>query len=204
MGRRGRPRAFDRTVALHRAMEVFWQRGYEGASMTDLTTAMGIASPSLYAAFGSKEKLFREAVSRYNEVEGRVPQQALHDSPTARAGVAALLRHHARAYVDPARPTGCLVALAATTISAENEPVRRFLADCRQADVADLARRLDRGVEDGDVPAGTDTAAVAEFFHAVALGMAVRARDGASDRTLRAIAEAALASWDQVLATARG
>ncbi|MEV0153618.1 TetR/AcrR family transcriptional regulator [Micromonospora sp. NPDC050686] len=203
MGKRGRPRTFDRTVALHRAMDVFWQRGYEGASMTDLTGAMGIASPSLYAAFGSKEKLFREAVSLYNEVEGRVPQQVLRDAPTAREGIAGWLRHHARAYLDPARPTGCLVALAATTISAENEPVRQFVAECRQADVADIKRRLDRGVESGDVPASTDTAAVAEYFYAVSLGMAVRARDGVSGRTLHAIAEAALVAWDQVLDAAR-
>ncbi|MBE1491220.1 TetR/AcrR family transcriptional regulator [Plantactinospora soyae] len=202
MTRRGRPRTFDRAVALERAMEVFWQRGYEGASMTDLTAAMGIGSPSLYAAFGSKEALFREAVALYDEVDGRIPRQLLRDAPTARAGLDALLRHYAQAYVDPARPTGCMVALAATTISAENDQVRAFLAECRQADVANLERRLDRGVSEGDVPSGTDTGTVAEFFYAVSLGMALRARDGASGQTLRRIAEATLAAWDAVLESA--
>ncbi|GIG91300.1 TetR/AcrR family transcriptional regulator [Plantactinospora endophytica] len=199
MSRRGRPRGFDRTVALERAMEVFWQHGYEGASMTDLTAAMGINSPSLYAAFGSKEALFRAAVARYDEVEGQVPRQVLENSPTARDGFAALLRHYARSYVDPARPTGCMVVLAATTISAANDGVRAFLAGCRQADVAQLRQRLDRGVREHDVPPETDTGEVAEFYYAVSLGMALRARDGAAEPTLRAVAEAALAGWDEIL-----
>lgn len=200
---RGRPREFDRTTALRRAMEVFWRYGYEGTSMTDLTSAMDIRPPSLYAAFGSKAALFREAVALYNEVEGLGPHHALWDAPTARAGVAALLRHHARAYVDPERPPGCMVALAATTISVENDGIREFLADCRRADVADIAKRLDRGVQDRDVPPGTDTTAAAEYFYAVSLGMAVRARDGAPGTVLTAIAEAAIAAWDGVLRAAR-
>jgi AcrR family transcriptional regulator len=197
--RRGRPRGFDRAVALERAMEVFWRRGYEGASLGDLTTAMGIASPSLYAAFDSKEALFRSAVAHYNDVEGQIPRQVLRDSGTARAAIAALLRHFAVAYVRPDRPTGCLVVLAAATISAGNDAVRAFLADCRRADRTDLRDRLDRGVTDGDVPAGTDTEAVAEFYHAVTLGMAMRARDDGTGRALTAIAEAAIAAWDRVL-----
>src|SRR4030081_2008822 len=112
MSPRGRPRSFDREEALRQAMYVFWELGYECASMNDLTTAMGIGSPSLYAAFGSKEALFREAVALYNEVEGEVPQQLLRDLPTAEAAIEALLRHYAQTYVDPARPTGCMVALA--------------------------------------------------------------------------------------------
>lgn len=71
MAERGRPRSFDKEAALERAMEVFWRLGYEGASMTDLTAAMGIASPSLYAAFGSKEALFRQALDHYRATEGK-------------------------------------------------------------------------------------------------------------------------------------
>jgi AcrR family transcriptional regulator len=176
---RGRPRAFDRTTALEQAMDLFWRHGYEGVSLADLTAAMGIRPPSLYATFGSKAALFKEAVAHYNEVEGAGPQRALWDAPTARAGVAALLRHHARAYVDPARPTGCMVALSATTIGADHDDLHGFVAECRRADVADLARRVERGIADGDVPADAVPAAVAEYVYAVSLGMAVRARDGA-------------------------
>jgi AcrR family transcriptional regulator len=196
---RGRPRAFDRATALRQAMEVFWRHGYEGASMADLTAAMSIRPPSLYATFGSKAALFREAVALYNEIEGAGPHAALWDAPTARAGVAALLRHHARAYVDPDRPTGCMVALGGTTLGAEHNDVGAFLADTRQSDVDDIAKRVDRGIREGDVPAGTDSTAVAEYVYAVSLGMAVRARDGAPGATLTAIAEAAIASWDAVV-----
>jgi hypothetical protein len=143
--------------------------------------------------------LFREAVALYNEIEGAGPQAALWDSPTARAGVAALLRHHARAYVDPGRPTGCLVALGGTTLGVGHDDIGAFLADTRRSDVDDIARRLDRGVRDGDVPPGTDTTAVAEYVYAVSLGMAVRARDGATGDALTAIAEAAIAAWDAVV-----
>jgi AcrR family transcriptional regulator len=184
-------------------MEVFWAHGYEGASMADLTTAMDIRPPSLYAAFGSKAALFREAVALYNDIEGAEPRRLLWDAPTARTGLERLLRHHAHAYVAPDRPAGCMVALAATTIGAENEAIRAFLADCRQADVEDLAQRLNRGVRDGDVPPDADVATVAAFFHAVMLGMALRARDGASERTLTAVASAAMAAWDGVIDAGR-
>jgi AcrR family transcriptional regulator len=141
MAQRGRPRSFDRTAALHRAMELFWERGYEGASLSDLTAAMGIGSPSLYAAFGSKAALFKEAVAYYNATTGG-PQRELEAAPTARAGIEALLRHYARAYVEPGHPPGCMVMLAATTGAAENEEVRRFLAGCRQEDLETLRRRI--------------------------------------------------------------
>jgi AcrR family transcriptional regulator len=195
---RGRPRTFDRTEALRRSMEVFWARGYGGSSLTDLTGAMGIGSPSLYAAFGSKEALFREALTLYNAEVGAEPERLLHEADTARAGVGAMLHHHARAYVSPGRPSGCMVALAIATAGIDDD-LHEFLTGLRRADVAGLQRRIDRGVTDGDVPAGTDTAAVAEYYYAVSLGMALRARDGVPEQTLHAIAAAAVAGWDAVV-----
>ncbi len=106
MAARGRPRAFDRDDALRRAMEVFWQRGYEGASISDLTAAMGINSPSLYAAFRCKEQLLREAVAHYNEIEGSAAATALCELPTAREAIAEVLRHNVIAFTDPAEATG--------------------------------------------------------------------------------------------------
>lgn len=198
MAGRGRPRTFDRTAALRRAMEVFWERGYEGASLTDLTTAMGISPPSLYAAFACKEELFKEAVAYYNATTGAAPQRALAEAPTARAGIEAVLRHHAKAYVEPGHPTGCMVTLAATTGPTGNEEVRRFLAACRWEDVDDLRQRIERGMAEADVPAGADAAMLARFVAAVMHGMSLQARDGADQAALEQVADAAMAAWDRL------
>ncbi|GGT36203.1 TetR/AcrR family transcriptional regulator [Streptomyces purpureus] len=200
MAGRGRPRKFDRTTALERAMEVFWQHGYESTSMTDLTTAMGINSPSLYAAFGSKEELFRESVALYDATEGAPSSRALTDAPTARAAVEALLRANARAYTESGRPSGCMIVLAATNCSDANAPVQDYLAQWRRNGLQELTRRLDQGVRDGDLTEGADTAAVAAFYTTVVQGMSVQARDGATRADLERIAERAMAAWDAVTA----
>ncbi|HTN90704.1 MAG TPA: TetR/AcrR family transcriptional regulator [Sorangium sp.] len=196
MAGRGRPRSFDRASALRRAMEVFWERGYEGTSLSDLTTAMGINSPSLYAAFGCKEALFREAVSLYSEVEGAAVARAMREEPTARRAVEAMLRGNAEAYVSPGKPSGCMIVLAATLGTQESEAVRSHLAEVRRGALVELQRRLDRGVAEGDLPAGTDTAALAAFYTTVLQGLSIQARDGASREALLAVVDCAMAAWD--------
>jgi AcrR family transcriptional regulator len=118
MATRGRPRSFDREEALRRAMELFWQRGYESTSIADPTDVMGIHSPSPYAAFGSKEALFREAVELYDAREGEVTRRAFAE-PTARAAVEAMLRGNADTFADPATPTGCMVVLGSIAVPDE-------------------------------------------------------------------------------------
>jgi AcrR family transcriptional regulator len=199
MAGRGRPRAFDRTEALRRAMTVFWERGYEGASISDLSAAMGINSPSLYAAFGCKEQLLREAVALYNEIEGADIATALRERPTAREAIAEVLRRNAVAYTDPATPTGCMIVLTATTYTEGNETVHDHLADWRMSLERDFVERIKRGIADGDVPAGADAATIAAFYNTVNHGMAIQARDGADRRTLRAVAEAAISAWDRLI-----
>ncbi|WP_437622330.1 TetR/AcrR family transcriptional regulator [Sorangium sp. So ce1151] len=196
MAGRGRPRSFDRAAALRRAMEVFWERGYEGTSLSDLTAAMGINSPSLYAAFGCKESLFREAVSLYNEVEGAAVARAMREEPTARRAVEAMLRGNAEAYVSPGKPSGCMIVLAATLGTQESEAVRSHLAEVRRGALVELQRRLERGVAEGDLPAGTDTAALAAFYTTVLQGLSIQARDGASREALLAVVDCAMAAWD--------
>ncbi|ARQ67889.1 TetR/AcrR family transcriptional regulator [Streptomyces marincola] len=199
MAGRGRPRGFDRAVALERAMRVFWERGYEAVSMTDLTSAMGINSPSLYAAFGSKEQLFREAVALYGATEGEPVARALAEGPTARAAVAGVLRVNAAAYSAPDRPSGCMIVLAATNCSRGHASVQEYLAGWRRDGADDLARRVARGIREGDVPPDADPDAVAAFYTAVVQGMSVQARDGASHAVLTRIAEGAMAAWDAVV-----
>lgn len=180
-------------------MEVFWRHGYEGTSLSQLTTAMGINAPSLYAAFGSKETLFREAVELYDATEG--PQvDGVLDAPTAREAVERMLRGNVADYTDPSNPPGCMIVLAATTGTVGNEGVRDFLAELRRAGEEDVRRRLERGVAEGDLPPGTDVGTLAAFVVTVQQGLSIQARDGASRATLDAIVDHALAVWDALAA----
>lgn len=202
MATRGRPRAFDRDHALCRAMEVFWEHGYEATSMSHLTAAMGISSPSLYAAFGSKEQLFREAVAYYNDNMGATASAELRDRPTARDAISAVLRHHAVVFCDPDNPRGCMIVLAATTSGEGARSVHEYLAEWRMALENDFRDRIERGIAEGDVPAGADAAAIAAFYNTVNHGMAIQARDGADRAKLSSIAEGAIAAWDGLVGQA--
>lgn len=203
MAARGRPRNFDRDAALRRAMEVFWRQGYEGTSLSELTAAMGISAPSLYAAFGSKEALFREAVELYESVHGAAAFAKL-DAPTAREAIEAMLRNNVAHYADPGTPPGCMVVLAATTGTVGNEGVRDFLAVKRRGGEDVVRRRLDRGVADGDLPPTTDVTTLAAFVTTVQQGLSIQARDGASLATLAAVVDHALAVWDAMTVAAVG
>jgi AcrR family transcriptional regulator len=177
-------------------MEVFWRRGYEGTAVSDLTKAMRISAPSLYAAFGCKEALFREAVGLYNATEGAATDRALEAAPTARQAIEDMLRVNAAAYVNPRRPPGCMVTLAATIGTPESAEVRAFLAQSREAAQSAIERRLARGVAEGDLPKGADVAALAAFYYTVLQGLSIQARDRASRAMLSAIVDCAMAAWD--------
>jgi AcrR family transcriptional regulator len=196
---RGRPRCFDRDEVLARAMGVFWEHGYEGSSMAMLTAAMGINSPSLYATFGSKERLFRESVALYGQRAGSRTHRALAEHPTARAAVAAMLADNIEEYTRPGQPHGCLVVLSAPVGAPDHADVREYVRALRDQVRADVRARLDRGVADGDLPAGTDTRALAAFYTTVLNGLSLQARDGRPRAELTAAADAALAAWDALL-----
>ncbi|MYT75876.1 MULTISPECIES: TetR/AcrR family transcriptional regulator [unclassified Streptomyces] len=190
---RGRPRSFDRDTALEKALRAFWEHGYEATSVSDLTREMGIGAPSLYAAFGDKRTLFEEVVRVYDTTHGAGPDRALAEEPTARGAIERLLREAADAFTDPALPHGCLVLHAATNCTTPE--VEQALRERRSGTVAAIADRLRQGVAAGELPEGTDTAALARCFAAVFQGMSQQARDGASRADLEAVAALAMAVW---------
>jgi AcrR family transcriptional regulator len=194
--KRGRPRGFDRKQALDQAMRVFWTKGYEGASISDLKAAMGIGSPSLYAAFGSKEELFREAVELYQATEGSENWRSLQAAPTAREGIEGVLYATAKAFSRTDMPTGCLVVLSALSTNESNEPIRHILLSERLGCVKALEARLQRAVKEGELSREVDIRSVARFYATVHEGMSIQSRDGASPETLKKICRSAMAAWD--------
>jgi AcrR family transcriptional regulator len=190
----GRPREFDIDQALDRALKVFWRKGYEGATLPDLTRAMGINRPSLYAAFGNKEELFRKALDRYAAGPASHAFVALKE-PTARAVVERLWYGAIEMATHPQNPAGCLLVQGALACGDTADAVRRDVAARRAAGVAALRRRFQRAVAEGDLPADANPADLARYVATVTYGMAVQAASGASRAQLRRVAQLALRNW---------
>src|ERR1700733_10680052 len=191
----GRPREFDRETALQAAMLVFWGKGFAATSMNDLCDAMGIASPSLYAAFGSKEALYLEAVEHYVQSQGPPVWDKLAEGATARAGIENLLIALTESLPKSrAAPAGCMALLAGVSdewASAIVRVVRKVRLEMRGM----LRSRLGNAVAKGELPASTDIEGLSRFYLSVFQGMAIQARDGASRAELRGVAAAAMAAW---------
>jgi AcrR family transcriptional regulator len=190
----GRPREFDRDAALEAAMLLFWRKGFAATSMNDLCDAMGVRSPSLYAAFGSKEELYLEAMEHYVQTQGAVWNK-LAEGETGRAGVENLLIAGSE-ILPKSRPTpaGCMAMLAAV---GDEWPasVVRVVRKVRLA-VLDLLRaRLETAMAEGELPASADIDGLSRFYLGVFQGMAIQARDGATKAELRGVVEAAMAAW---------
>src|SRR5919197_2577678 len=191
---RGRPRSFDREAALERAMQVFWRKGYEATSVADLTEAMGINPPSLYAAFGDKEHLYLAALARYEQERGERFAQLLERGPSARQAIDALL-HAAANEMASGECRGCMLVLS--TAQCADQRLQSTLAERRAAPRRALKARFDRAVREGELARGTDTGALADFYTTVFQGMTIQARDGASRKSLLATAAAALRAWPE-------
>jgi AcrR family transcriptional regulator len=190
----GRPRAFDMDQALNRALDVFWRKGYEGASICDLTAAMGINPPSLYAAFGNKEDLFRQALDRYAATHDVFLQEALV-LPKVKDCIAALLRRTAEALTDKSSPAGCLLVQGIAGSGEHAKCISDELCARRAANEKTIRERLKRAKTEGDLPKDADPAALARFVATVTQGMAVQAAGGASHVELRRVAETALRAF---------
>ena len=199
--RTGRPLSFDREAALVSAMHLFWQHGFEGTSVAELTRAMGITPPSLYAAFGDKRGLFRAAIDRYLGGTTAVVD-GIAGAATARAAAHDLLVAAATGDTGEETPSGCLLASSIVSCSADAADMREELAAIRRSIEAALRSRIDRDIDEGLLPADSDGAALAGHVFAVVQGMSTLAKDGAGrDRLLR-IVETAMACWPAAHRTA--
>jgi TetR/AcrR family transcriptional regulator, copper-responsive repressor len=188
---RGRPRAFDRNSALDKAMRLFWAHGYEATSVAELSQAMGINPPSLYAAFGDKRQLFEQSVEAYQSGPGCFAQEALASDLPARAAIEKLLMAAAARFTDDKYPPGCMVVLSAASCSHEAQDIRDRLTARRNASAAAIHARIAAA----ELPAGLDADAFAGLVVSVFQGMSVRAFDGASREELEATVRQVMALW---------
>ena len=191
---RGRPRTFDTDHALETALGLFWRHGYEGTSLAMLTDAIGVNVPSLYAAFGNKEALFRKVVDRYLEAPASYLPTACRQ-PTAREVVEELFRGAIRMVKKPKSGDGCLLVHGALAASPDGGAVRAELARRRAGAEAYVRRRFERAQAEGDLPASADPAKLARYVMTLVWGMSVQAAGGATRRQLESVAETALECW---------
>jgi AcrR family transcriptional regulator len=191
---KGRPREFCTDAALAAALRVFWSKGYEGASMADLTEAMGITKPSLYAAFGNKEALFRKALDLYEREKLAYMSEAL-DAPTAREVASRLLHGALASQTGRGEPHGCLGVISSVACGVEAESIRQEVIARRASSQRALLDRFERAKADGDLPPSTDVQGLASYLIAILQGMAVQAGAGASPAELERLIDTGLAMW---------
>jgi AcrR family transcriptional regulator len=187
----GRPREFDAETALDQAMEVFWRHGYEGATIAQLTEAMGINPPSLYACFGNKEGLLKAALDRYTKLRG-VWMDEVVAAPTARDVAERMLMGIADKQTDPANPPGCLLVQGGIACGSGSENVPFELAARRAENEDQLRERFVRAKAEGDLKPSSDPAALARYVSAVSVGMGVMASSGSDREALRQVASVAV------------
>jgi len=188
----GRPREFDRAEALQVAVKLFGKYGYEGVSIADLTQAMNISPPSLYAAFGSKEALYREALDSYQQHK---TQLHCENPGSYRDQVEVLLRDTVRAATEPGYPAGCMVVAGMLNCAEENQALAGTLSELRNAQCKAFADHVREGVERGELPTDTDVGAYSRYLTALVQGIAIQAKDGASQAELFGMVEVVMSHW---------
>jgi AcrR family transcriptional regulator len=194
----GRPRAFNPAVALEKALQVFWRRGYAGASLSELTAAMGITRPSLYAAFGNKEELFHKALDLYMGGPANGSSEALQET-TARAVVEHLLNRLVALLSDPHHPAGCLLVKGGLSSAKADDSIRDEMSKRRLAGENALRERFERAKAEGDLPANSDPAGLAFYVTTITQGMTVQAVNGTDENELRRLVEMVLQTWPSLV-----
>ncbi len=192
---RGRPISFDREQVLDAAVNVFWEKGYEGSSMDDLTTAMGIKKPSLYAAFGNKRQLFEAAIDRWAATRGGYEFGALHRAENVRDAVAEFLETSIACATEAGMPKGCMITNVATDAAENDDELRAKLAVMFVQTDEGIASRFRRDQVKGQLPAGLDPDTLAQMVHSVVHSIKVRARAGATREQLESIVNSFMQVW---------
>lgn len=200
MAQMGRPRSFDREEAIHQAMQLFWEHGYEATSLTQLKAGIGggISAPSFYAAFGSKEDLFGEVVARYLATHGRVEASLWDESFPPRQAIELTLRRSAKMQSERGHPKGCLLVVSATACSPEHVQVQKLLAKARARTRDGIAACIARAIASSELPAGTDVRALTTVFGGFLVGLSTLARDGISSAALDSAVTEVMSVWDTV------
>lgn len=193
-GKRGRPATFDRAAALDIATSLFWQHGYDGTSIAMLTTAFSCAPPTIYAAFGSKEGLYREVIKRYQQ-RGPADQTERANARFAYDMVESYLREVAKQFTDASHPKGCMVGTGALQCAPSSKRIATYAAATRTEGHRVFATSIEAAKRRGELPAEINAEALARFYIAVVQGMSVQAIDGATHSQLDALADIALAAW---------
>jgi AcrR family transcriptional regulator len=197
---RGRPREFDTAKALRGAMELFWEKGYDASTLPELLAAMGnLSPPSFYAAFGSKEQVFADAVALYRKEIGCEAATALDGGATARESIAAFFRASLKMITSSKPARGCLMVLGA--VNSTNPSATALLRETRCEGQDLIRKRIRRGIAEGDVPKSADADAIAAFYATVGYGLAHGAKDGTPPSTLARVVDAAIGAWDTVVGT---
>ncbi len=193
---RGRPRSFNREQALDAAMRVFWAKGFGGTSIADLTAAMGIASPSLYAAFGSKEALYAEALERYETVYGEEFWGTLDGPGRARDQIERILRMAVATFTSGANPTGCMVVMGCSQTEDLSPELATALRRKQTFSTDAMEKRIRRAVAESELPAGIDPRAIADFYATVHRGLTATVRSGAGADVLNSVVSSAMTAWE--------
>ena len=191
---RGRPREFCVDHALAKALRVFWEKGYDGTSLTDLTDAMGITRPSLYAAFGNKESLFRKALDLYEREKLDYIGKAL-EQPTARGVAEIMLRGSVDNVMSADEPHGCLGVITSVACGPESQSVREDVVKRGEVAKRTLIERFERAKSEGDLPAHVDSEGLMRVLIAMLQGISVQANQGATREELDKLVESGLALW---------
>lgn len=198
MAQMGRPRTFDRDEAVQQAMHLFWQHGYDSTSVSLLKANIGggISAPSFYAAFGSKEELFREVVDRYVATHGQVNASLWDESLSSREAIELSLRRSTKMQTERSHPKGCLLVVSASACSPEHDHIQKLLAKQRMRTREGFQQCVQRAVDAAELPANTQVRAFAMSLYGFLVGLSVQARDGASGAVLDAAVTEVIRNWD--------